>query len=627
MSNPHRLARIASLALALASPSGLLSAQETDLAAALQRGRWTAEAEAQLSDAILAEARAAAESKVPESFWPWLDAQPALRGLVVQAAAAHGLSTKGFACLARLVEAAADDVARHPELAVGFALAWSGGEGDEPARRWGSWTGGRAPIPTMVESFRWYVAQQRRLLTPLRGTPFQLLAMVALNDVPLEERAWVLERYRGRDLDQLHDIFAEVPYIHGGLDGKAESLPNMVEHGGVCTVNTQYQMAALRTLGVPTVYAGGPGHCWPCWIGVRGRRFAFDRTNDLGNADGTLGEWGTEGPVFESDLKLLAAALQAGVERVRDAELCAAAVWRLGAQAAPGAWQAVQRVLERSPLAERAWVLVAGAVAAGHADADRAPQLLAASARALGECPEAALRVFRRFALLDGGVAYGPDFVAAVEQVGARLAKHDSVGERARRIVVEHLERSGAAERAGSLRYQRLAVETVREVTVPDEHGLCRTRILGGGGGSAFEDVARDGEVLRGFRYTLSEYAGHRVVGSIQPVFVDAAGARRVGAVHGEPRGEVQEVLLPDGGILVGIEARGGDRFDGFRLVSATGFDREGGPLEPRFSAWAGGAGDGWGTLLEVRGAAAVGIAGRAGAQLDALGLVGRTER
>lgn len=610
--------------------SGLLPAADAQderaarLVDELSGGRWTRDAREAYGELALERARAACGARVSPEFWEWLARTPKVREVVVWATAADPPPSV-FVRLDRLRAHDPDEVEELPDLAVGFAFAWSAGDDDRPRRQWESWTQGRAPIPSMSESFAWYAQHRRRLASPVEGTCWQLLAYTALNDVPLEERAWVLERYRGKDVDELHGLFGEVPYVQGGLDGKARTLANMLEFGGVCTVNTQYHMAVMRTLGVPATFGGGPGHCWPCWIAHERGDPVFARVNDLGNADGVLGERGLAGHERESDLRLLARALDHGPERLRDAELCAAALRCLGADAPHSACAALARELDGNPYALQAWLTAARSVGAQRATSRTGVALLDRLSRSLGEYPRATLRVLRAAIPAQDSPGFDERTAEAFVRACSRLDGDPELATDVRRTLIEFEARAGSAEEAARMRLALLR-ETQDDGAAVDSAGLVRTRTLGGGGGGAFVDRAPDDACLVGMRYSTAVWSGHRILASIQPLYSDGSGVT-AGRIHGRPGSDVREILVPPGSVVIGVEVVSGAMLDGLRLVSAARRSGENDDEDLRFGEWAGGSGDGWGALLGATGGAVVGIHGRCGTMVDALGLVtGREE-
>jgi hypothetical protein len=390
--------RLAATALTL---TGLATAQQEptdELRHRVQAGAITAPLLAAFEQHVLA---AVHDTTTDAELAQWLDATPRARATAAWVWARLPQPAV-FARLQRLWRTDQKGVRDDLDLAFGIAAAWSAGSDEAPARAFGSWTEGRAAIPTIEQSFAWFRQHERELAFPIARVPWLALAFTGLNDVPLAERDWVLQRYRSAKPERLRSAFAEVPYIGGGLDGHAKTLANMVEHGGVCTVNTQYAMSVMRTLGFPATFGGGPGHCWPCWLELERGKLRFERANYIGNRDGVLGESVFAEVRLESDLRRLAEALNDSTDGLRRAD-CAAAAARL--VPGPGATRLLRAAIDANPLAATAWLAFAqqcrDGIAAG-ADDDAAKLLLRRMPRALAQHPDLAVRVLRE---LDLGAA------------------------------------------------------------------------------------------------------------------------------------------------------------------------------------------------------------------------------
>ncbi|MCR9247688.1 MAG: hypothetical protein NXI31_21895 [bacterium] len=602
----------------------------SELARILGSGRWHDGAERAYGRLALARAKEVCGSRVAKDFWGWLDDRARLRRRVVWASAVAP-EPAFYVRLDSLRRAHPRAVDALPDLAVGFALAWSSGTDEVPALAWEPWTFGRSAIPGMAASFAWYAEHRRDLAARVEHTNWQLLAFTALNDVPFDERAWALERYRGKPVRELRHLFSEVPYVHEGLDAHPHTLANMIEHGGVCTVNTQYQMAVLRTLGCPATYGGGPGHVWPCWLTGMGRNAAFDRVNDLGNADGVLGQWGLTGLRYESDLRVLTRAMRHGMSQLEAAELCAAAVTMLGGRAPAGSFKALSATLRRNPYAQRAWRTLMTGIAN-----QRVPQKLASSSlrvlvRALEEHPRVAVRVLEDALPRGLGGQYHREIAEAfVAACDGCIRAADGAAEpvrAARRLAIRYHEGIGNQEIAARLRLELLRDEAAAPAD-GGPNGLTRTTLAGGGGGSEFvdaiepADLAAGNRTLRGLRYTTAHYSGHLVIGSVQALYSDGSEGQTFGQVRGGPR----EVVVPAGHRLLGVEVVSGNLLDGFRLVTCLAEPGRRDPKgQPVFGDWAGGSGKGFGRWLEIPGAPVIGIHGRSGSMIDAFGLIART--
>jgi hypothetical protein len=140
-----------------------------------------------------------------------------------------------------------------------------------------------------------------------------------------------------------------------------------------------------------------------------------------------------------------------------------------------------------------------------------------------------------------------------------------------------------------------------------------RTEVLGGPGGAGFEEAPEGNRMITGLRLTVHE---KRHVKTFQAIY-----GEQPGEVHGQPSADKREILAKPGYALGGIQVRGGDRVLAFRAV----FMRISGPvLSPsdRYeSEWI--VGDEAGTtMLGGTGAPIVGLHGRRGNDVDAIGLV-----
>jgi hypothetical protein len=151
--------------------------------------------------------------------------------------------------------------------------------------------------------------------------------------------------------------------------------------------------------------------------------------------------------------------------------------------------------------------------------------------------------------------------------------------------------------------------------------GLVRTPRAGGAGGAWFDALPEEtGGLLVGVRVTAA--AGR--VKAIRPVFRSEAGQNEDGpAWFGRGGGNPTDLIAKDGYAVGAITVKAGTRVDGlsvtFMRVKANGM------LDPRDgypSAWFGGTGATKEITLGGTGKAVVGLTGRSGLDLDALGLV-----
>jgi hypothetical protein len=150
------------------------------------------------------------------------------------------------------------------------------------------------------------------------------------------------------------------------------------------------------------------------------------------------------------------------------------------------------------------------------------------------------------------------------------------------------------------------------------------TRKIGGGGGGKFIDLAPEGAILVGFDVWKGDWAGHLIIRGVRPIFQTAHG-RVPGKRHGVENGAPIRVEAKEGYAVAAIEARGGDRLDGFQVLywkihpADINLDAEGSYK----SEWVGGGGGHKGRHpLTSNGNIVIGITGASGEDVDRLGLV-----
>jgi len=151
---------------------------------------------------------------------------------------------------------------------------------------------------------------------------------------------------------------------------------------------------------------------------------------------------------------------------------------------------------------------------------------------------------------------------------------------------------------------------------------LKRVKAAGGHGGGPFEYVPAKPSVLIGFEYTTSTfYGGHLTIKSLRPIFRNSKG-ESLGDWHGVPHGEVRREKAKNGYVVAGIVAKSGHRIDGMCVIYMR---VENGRLkldDTYRSGWIGGRGGGGETQYAANGCPIVGVYGRQGHDIDAIGFV-----
>jgi hypothetical protein len=212
----------------------------------------------------------------------------------------------------------------------------------------------------------------------------------------------------------------------------------------------------------------------------------------------------------------------------------------------------------------------------------------------------------------------------------ARLDETDTEPGHARRhvanVLIEEHRAAGDEAEAEALRLRILTERRGELSPFGDEPGLFRSKIHGGGGGGEFEERFPDDATLVGFRYSTSNWNGHTIVRALQPILAGPDG-ETTGAWHGKPGGTPSELRAKDGWAVGGIIVKAGQRVDGVAVVFLR---NRRGRLDPRdyeISEWIGGRGGGGEALLGANGDPVVGLSGRSGADLDAIGVILRGAR
>lgn len=200
------------------------------------------------------------------------------------------------------------------------------------------------------------------------------------------------------------------------------------------------------------------------------------------------------------------------------------------------------------------------------------------------------------------------DYVASIEKLAANLAS------------------SGDAAGAAAIRALLDAEKSHLPAPPPPAPNAetRRTRAAGGDGGAPYEEMPRTSEaLLTGLVLHTGDFAGHRVITAVQPIFRSSTGPR-TGKLYGVPHGQSVKVEAVEGYAVGRLNLNTGDRVDGMEIVfmkiKPGGLELDSG--DSYKSPWIGGKGGGETTLGS--GAPIVGIFGGVGLELDSIGLIER---
>jgi hypothetical protein len=307
---------------------------------------------------------------VSEEFWTWLSSHKELRDPLVVVLFPR-FEPNVFKCLEALKAKHGDQVKAYHHLALAMALAYGRA----------GYRGLRAPdvrfadkgreVPSIEDSFGWYLKNERAMKMPLKTTPWPILLYVADNDLPLEERAWALQRYGSALPGAFGKIYYDVAYNDSLISQRGDpdsvwTLSTILSRGGICMHRGYYASRVLKSFGVPSIYDRGEGerggHAWVAWVGreresvalLFSGRFDYDRYYTGVMYDPLL-----RADALDRDLELKAVAIARSYPGWLDAmsAFCIAQV--IQEENCPKALNLLEGAVQRNPYCDMPWRLVA----------------------------------------------------------------------------------------------------------------------------------------------------------------------------------------------------------------------------------------------------------------------------
>jgi hypothetical protein len=216
--------------------------------------------------------------QIPQDFWDWIIADPLRQEIVL--VGLHPESEQDIRILGLMNELRKEFGARldaYPHLATAFAVVYGSSKGKTVRDPFVAFTAKERPVPTMIESCRYYLDHEKDMKMSLRTTPWPMLAYVVDNDLPIDERVWALNRYGAKPPAAYGKIYYELEYDYDKREGKPKigdrpmTLQNLLTYGGVCAEQAYYASRVLKSMGVPALYDVGAGerggHAWLAWVG------------------------------------------------------------------------------------------------------------------------------------------------------------------------------------------------------------------------------------------------------------------------------------------------------------------------------------------------------------------------
>jgi serine protease Do len=157
-----------------------------------------------------------------------------------------------------------------------------------------------------------------------------------------------------------------------------------------------------------------------------------------------------------------------------------------------------------------------------------------------------------------------------------------------------------------------------------DHQAAVASQNVGGAGGNPFEEIFPDGGVLVGMRMSFFPANNDWYVRSLQAVYQTPDGERHTGILHGAVGSHWQEEVAQPGYAVGSIDAVGGQLFDGFRMqfmrIGPDAMQADGSEIAGEYRGKQQNLNEP--VVLGVKGRPIIGIRGRAGDGIDALGVL-----
>jgi hypothetical protein len=146
-----------------------------------------------------------------------------------------------------------------------------------------------------------------------------------------------------------------------------------------------------------------------------------------------------------------------------------------------------------------------------------------------------------------------------------------------------------------------------------------RTKIIGGGGDSQFEDAGPDGAVLAGVEVGLGKFVNNDIVKAVRPIYRNGSKESK-GKWHGVDISKTAKVVAKPGYGVGAITCKAGLGMDGFALTFMKITDGKLDPTDSYESEWLGGKGGGRAVKLGD-GTTSIGLIGKTNGNQDLTGI------
>lgn len=140
----------------------------------------------------------------------------------------------------------------------------------------------RAHAMDPLDIFDYFVRNESQMVFGVREVPAELLTYVVDTTSSIDEMQWALSRFRGEG--NLGRLYFAVSYDYDHLRRGTEkavtrlgfTLPNILEHGGICADQAYFAMSVGKANGMPATYVRGRGansaHAWVGYLETASRR-------------------------------------------------------------------------------------------------------------------------------------------------------------------------------------------------------------------------------------------------------------------------------------------------------------------------------------------------------------------
>ncbi|MCX5656425.1 MAG: hypothetical protein NTY65_17455 [Planctomycetota bacterium] len=310
-----------------------------------------------------------APAGVSAEFWTWLSANKDLRDPLVVILFPK-FDPEVFRALETLKVKYGDHVKNYHHLALAMALVYGRAGAKGVRGRDVRFANAGREVPSIEDSFGWYLKYERAMKMPLKTTPWPILLYVADNDLPLEERGWALQRYGNTPPGAFGKIYYDIAYndslINAAKDDTAWTLATILAKGGICMHRAYYASRVLKSFGVPSIYVGGEGerggHAWVAWVGreresiglLSSGRFDYDRYYT-----GVMFDPLVQRETLDRDLELKALAVARSYPGWLDAAVAYYIAQIIQEEDVAKALAILEGAVQRNPYCDMPWRLVA----------------------------------------------------------------------------------------------------------------------------------------------------------------------------------------------------------------------------------------------------------------------------